>query len=939
MTTKNLKKTVLTQAIKALLLSTAFTYTSANAKIEEKVSEKAVGSPQIIDREQIQRTGLTNLGDIINELVITRGFTFNQFSNNPGDGSVGVNLGNLGSQRVLVLLNGQRMAKTSFDTYDFTGIPISIVGKIEISHGDTEKTYGMSAAAGMINIVTNAEKEGMQTGAYYGKSNQGDAETQLYNLAYSHTSEKSSVFFNAEYVKNAAISAGDRDISALSLYGTGNTRGSSATPQGRFLVFLPNDFSLVDFTTAPESNGWNTPTDPDLIAFNQDLQYNFAPENFLLTPQQRKSIYIQNRYQINEKVQFNADLLFNQREAQRMFAPEPLFIGFLIGNREGIDIGNIGIENPYNPLGIEIPSTYVYLIGRRLIEAGNRKVENNVDTFHLNVGLEGFSDFSTGWDWNVSYVYSHRKEEIIGHKRVDKRQVFHALSNACVSEADCVPLNLFGGEGTITPEMLNYIMRDTYDSNKSVLDVFRVHLNSEVLEVTSGTINFDLDYQYRRHQLTIIRDELFLKKLTSTNQYFANTEGEYDVNEINMNVVIPLLSNTDKNLLDLNLTTTYSKYDFTNGELSGGLGLNFIPSHSFQIGLEYSMNKQAPGLVALLQDSLKQDSIVSDPCSFNTTLPGCVSGGIPFNDFFNPEISFSGNNKLNLEQSELWQLSFLYEPELLENLSIYTRFFKQKITDVVNKVSAQRILSTCAYTGSLYCDNITRTETSPYFVTAIRSSFFNDTEIKTSGIEAALNYAFNTDLATFSINWQSVYLDKSEFLQKDYSDNSVDNVSFLNLDFNATELPQLKSNLNLNASRGNWNINYQVRYIGGYEERCSPRLVNDLRPTTDSQALGGIVSENFRWCTYDSSDFNPEPVATIDAQPILHNRRHAGGASFHDINVSYKIPKYKANLTIGIENIFDKTPPLSVNASANSYQTYLYNGTGRFFWVRISKDF
>ena len=61
----------------------------------------------VIEREDLQRTGLQSVGDILQKLT-TNGATLNTTFNNGGDGSTRVSLRNLGSNRTLVLVNGRR---------------------------------------------------------------------------------------------------------------------------------------------------------------------------------------------------------------------------------------------------------------------------------------------------------------------------------------------------------------------------------------------------------------------------------------------------------------------------------------------------------------------------------------------------------------------------------------------------------------------------------------------------------------------------------------------------------------------------------------------------------------------------------------------------------------------------------------------------------------
>jgi iron complex outermembrane receptor protein len=61
----------------------------------------------VLERQDLQRTGLTSIGDILQH-ISTNGATLNTTFNNGGTGETLVNLRDLGAQRTLVLVNGRR---------------------------------------------------------------------------------------------------------------------------------------------------------------------------------------------------------------------------------------------------------------------------------------------------------------------------------------------------------------------------------------------------------------------------------------------------------------------------------------------------------------------------------------------------------------------------------------------------------------------------------------------------------------------------------------------------------------------------------------------------------------------------------------------------------------------------------------------------------------
>ncbi|HET7844266.1 MAG TPA: Plug domain-containing protein, partial [Xanthomonadales bacterium] len=61
----------------------------------------------VLEREDLQKTGLASVGDILQDLT-TNGATLNTTFNNGGNGETNVDLRNLGANRTLVLVNGRR---------------------------------------------------------------------------------------------------------------------------------------------------------------------------------------------------------------------------------------------------------------------------------------------------------------------------------------------------------------------------------------------------------------------------------------------------------------------------------------------------------------------------------------------------------------------------------------------------------------------------------------------------------------------------------------------------------------------------------------------------------------------------------------------------------------------------------------------------------------
>jgi outer membrane receptor protein involved in Fe transport len=885
-----------------------------------------------IDREDIQKTGLTDIGDILRQIPAA-GASLNLSNNNGGDGSIRVDLRNLGSNRVLVLVNGRRWVRTLGGSADLTTIPTTIIERIDVLKDGASAIYGSDAISGVINIITRSDYEGVEASAYYGKTSRSDGARQQFNVAMGTASDRGSVFFNAEYTKLDSISAADRDISKLPLFATGNTGGSAGTPQGSFIIFSPLDGSFGGFnTTTPGSNGWNTPDDPDLIPFSDDTRFNYAPDNYLITPQDRTSIYVQGKYQLSDNVSVSSEAMFNRRESVALLAPQPLFFGFFTGARPGVNLIGIGGQNPYNPYGVDIPDTYIGLIGRRMVEAGNRIFSNKVDTYHYGLGFEGYIDAGTGWDWSVNYSFGRTDVARRGDGELNMTRVARALSNECVTDTSCVPLNIFGGQGSITQAMVDYITFEAHSFGSKKLIQYSGVVSSEIAELPAGALGFAAGYEHRRATGGFRPDYIITSGQTSGNQSDP-TQGTTTVDEFFAELNVPLLADAPAaKVLELSLATRYSDYTGFGSSTNGKVGIRWKPIDDLLIRATYSEGFRAPNIAELFGGTGDSFPDLNDPCNggeaANPDLPGCA--GIPSTyQQANSQIRITVGSNPNLtpEESTSYTVGMVFEPSAVDGLVTTLDYYDIDIKNVVTNLSAFTVLNSCARTGTLFCNLLTRATSGD--VTDVISSGINSAKLQVKGLDMNVSYQFDTDYGLFGLVWDTSYIDQYTFTNTDFvTGNLVANDGF-NIEDSGVALPRVKSNLTADWSYGDWRVNYQLRYTAGQDEVCDPAL-NDstadglFRPDGDPTVPAG-----FQWCTFSAPSTTD---GTLDA-------RHVGGYTVHDVNVTYNLADYDMSFSVGIENLFDRDPSLSNNAFANSYDPGLYDGAGRYYWIKVDKRF
>ncbi|MBT8144439.1 MAG: TonB-dependent receptor plug domain-containing protein, partial [Gammaproteobacteria bacterium] len=144
--------------------------------------------------DDIDATGLTNLGEALQDLPVT-GSAINSQFNVPGNsgfpqdgsgigaGAVQLSLRNVGAKRTLILVDGKRWVAGASasgvpSAVDLNTIPANVIERIEVLQDGASAIYGSDAIGGVINIITNQDFEGFRFETQIGEYlSEGDGET------------------------------------------------------------------------------------------------------------------------------------------------------------------------------------------------------------------------------------------------------------------------------------------------------------------------------------------------------------------------------------------------------------------------------------------------------------------------------------------------------------------------------------------------------------------------------------------------------------------------------------------------------------------------------------------------------------------------------------------------------------------------------------------
>jgi iron complex outermembrane receptor protein len=913
----------------------------------------------MLSREDLDRTGLTSIGDILQQLPVSGGAINGKFNSSGnfgfppdgggiGAGAVEADLRYLGSKRVLVLVDGVRWVNGSSGSgvaaaTDLNTIPLAIVERIEVLEDGASPLYGSDAIAGVINIITRKELTGAIASAYTGGFHQGDGFVQKYDVSWGSTTPKMSMVFSASLLDQRTVFSSDRELSDSPIPGLDNCEAgcSSATPQGRVVFHDPITNTDQDLTL---NNGIATPGYPgDYHDFQAMDRFNFSPFNLVQTPSRRMGAFSSVTYKLSPLVNVRGKASFTNRQSVNQAAPEPLFIGPQAGNGNRMDRIKVDVTNPYNPFGFTFDPALdpTYVITRRPLEAGPRKFEQTVNTFYTTGGLDGRVNVGSrrfNWDATVAYgvnraeqrrnnsFNSQKLEEALGPAFLGADGNFHCGTAANPGDPDCVPFNIFGGQGadgrgSITPEMLAYTTFTEHDVSEQTLVATVANIAGNLVKLPAGWLAAAAGVEHRRLNGFYEPDSVVAAG-DGADVPSQPTSGDYSVSEAYAELRAPLvIGSPGAELLDVNAAARVSKYSFLSSEFTGKVGARWKPTKDLIVRGSLGTGFRAPSIGELFGSKSRFDATLADPCSdFNRagvsdeTRQSCIALGVPADGSYaqlNPQISVTtgGNEALQPETSTSINVSLAYSPAALQDrpwsdiVDIELAYYDIRLDGAVSALDAQLQLDRCVAGDNTFCNGILRNPQGTIF--SFSNVLQNLGGINVRGLDLTLTYKMpRKDFGRFRATSQSSYLLAYE--EEIPSASGFDTVDRTGTVAGTPEraFPRFKSALSLGWLYKQFEVTLTTRYINPMTEQC--------------RDLAG----------FDDTCSDPDP--DDDTQ----STNHLGATVYNDVQAVWS-PEFDRALTVtaGVTNLFNRDPPTCYSCALNGFNGATYDVPGIFGYL------
>ena len=896
----------------------------------------------MIPREDLVLSGLTDVGDFLQSMPSMSGSPIGTTTNNGGNGSVQIDLRGLGPARTLTLVNGQR----TVDGGDFQTIPSTMIERVEILKDGASAVYGADAVAGVVNIITRNNFEGLEITAQGSDWADAEGDQTSVGMITGKTFDGGHFVFGAEFVRQNE--AYQRDVpwdfmhDSYYIYPEGceshPTRaydgtssggcyplGSSRIPESRLSFFSQGTFLVGTPASSPYEVGLMTPHD--------GRTYNYAPVNYLQTPYERTNIFAEGTFEISDSVEFRTEVRGNTRTSRQELAPlpftggDPMYNGNYLGNPyTGVSEDNYYLRRAVDTYNAATGSSLVYepLVNprRRMIET-KRAFTQDITQFQFLAELNG--EISEDISWNLYYNkgYRNRQDKDFGQFSGDRLsralgpsadldgdgrpECYTDIADPSTEIIGCVPLNLFGGGqvdaggnvlvSTLTQDMINYVKLNTVDTFLTKQTLFGGSVNGGGIDLPGGELGWAVGFDHWEQDFEYTPDSA--KTIGAvTGNVGAGTSGKLTNDSVFGEVLAPVYDNGTQAVM-VKLGVRMDDYDAFDSETTWQLGVEFDVISGLKLRTTAGTIFRAPTIGNLYGGLVDNFPTYTDPCipPAGDPLPaGCAMTGVQLDSQVHALVG--GNPNLQPETGDTLTFGAVWTPEIDgHDLSVTIDWWRIEFEDGISSLGVDFILEDCYINGNgASCALIQRAP--DYSIDTILDASLNVAEQDATGIDTEVRWGFDTDMGRIetSLLWTHMI----ERTKTAFPGSGDEELSGRYTDPTAQD----------GGAYAEDKMNISVRWM--YE---------DLTVGYLAEYISALDADTFCNCGA-GNQWDGSYIQKIDSQ------------LYHDIVVSYNAPE---NIVIsgGITNITDEEPPfieVGFNATTDPSTYRLF---GRGYYLRV----
>ncbi len=685
----------------------------------------------VVDSKDLEKSGAVTLSEALNKLTVASFGTYDYGSGyGVPEGTQAVDLHGLGEGNTLVLLNGRRLVRDpSFEFVDLSVIPTAAVERVEILTGTASAIYGTDALAGVINIITKKDYDGMSFG--YSKTKArfktGDRD-QFYVLAGSH-GEKTSNIITMQWDESQAILAKNRpwyDKDYRSIYGSPMSYESAS---GEFVPSASCD--------QEKSNGTGT-----------FCAYDYWDREQLQGGWQKLSMIDDFSYRMTDDTKLNFRMFVAKKTARtrsRASAIDPA------GDAYTVSEAAINANHPEIAGGAAAPAYK---------PDDNNNNENGVLVQgRLKDAVPGTATdqttFSTGFGLTHSFGSDTELEVNVSDSRIYRSNIWtNFLDDVKFRKA------VFTGEydvlGSAPKGDIQKYLLDVPDTDSSSAKSAEANITGS-FNLAGKSIGYSTGVS---HIAEAYLNHAPLNKLNAQVKDLGGGGGEGDrkANAIYGEINVPIVSS-----LEASVAARFDDYSDFGSTLNPMVGLQYRWSKVLFARANFGTGFKAPTLRDLHDQEARYYTSFTDYKKCNEAI---ASGNDEDATRYcegsqNAEIRSGGNSDLDPQKSTSINVHIGFEPVIGTGLSF--EYFNQQIKDQISSVSSDELLQLEADGRALPKGTAVIRDETTGDVTEIVSPTSNLSTVKTSGLSVGAYTTYQFGFGTLSYKGDySYYLSYSK---------------------------------------------------------------------------------------------------------------------------------------------------------------------------------
>jgi outer membrane receptor protein involved in Fe transport len=907
----------------------------------------------VLGSEELNSLNVVNIADAVNILPGFTGSVNPRTSNgNLSSGATGVsqlNLRGMGTNRTLILLDGQRYINSAITSGgsapDINSFPNALIQRVDVVTGGASAAYGSDALSGVVNFVLDKEFTGIKGEVQAGMTKYRDDKNYSGSLTYGgpFANGRGHLLLSGELSHNDGVRGhGNRpwadmpaSVHLNPAYGTGPGQSrsvpenmvsrdvglSAGTPGGvitttalRGIYFGPGGTVLSGYNF-----GVNVGNN---LAKGGDWQYSRIENGQDIAGKvDRYVAYFRTSYDLADTVTAFVDAQWSFSHTINVANP----------NRR---LGNnvIRVDNAFLPATVR---TQMIALGLTQFNMGSTNADMGrfIGDYSRTVrrvsgGFDGTADaFDTEWTWKAYAQHSQtglsprtlNNGWTPGYLRALDSVIFNGApacrvntdTNPANDDPACVPYNPFG-IGVNDAKAIAYVNGTSYRYETLKQNVAAFNASGEPFDLWAGPVSVAFGVEHRTESVDGIattRDE--------NTEYFAGnykaSRGKFNVTEGFVETVVPLARDEEwARELDLNAAARATSYSTSGYVTTWKVGATWRPVDDLRFRLTRSRDIRAPSLGELFT-------------------AGQTGSGTPVLDPFikdaagNPSANPAtftltrGNPNLLPEKADTTGIGVVMAPSFLEGFQASVDYYNINVKGSVNSPSSQTVIDLCFQGNTVLCQAIQRSAPAAgqplgliFLVVTQPENLIGQ---KASGIDFEASYRF--PVADIVESWDgeiAIRAMGSRVLTLDTQDTDGVTYDGVGVVGSWGGIPPFSGKLTAPKFRGNLSIAYNGDPIS-------------LR-TIVRYTAAGVYGNGFIECRTGC------PVSTLNAPTIEDN--HIEGMTTVDLSASYKpFEDQKVELFMTIENLLNTQPPIIGGSRGSTH----WNTMGNTEYDRMGRQY